>query len=140
MPPAVEIFCVCLDVEKHESGHGYNLIQVINRATFPQFPAITEKLLVAGVLRFDLADEGEHQISLSATSLDNHSGPTMGQILNVKAKADDQYAWTPFFFVLEMFALRGPGEVSFDLAIDGTQLAKTVICVAQASPSTRVST
>jgi hypothetical protein len=128
--PTVEIFCVCLEVKPHADG-AVDIIGVFNQALVKQFPAFVA-LTIFGRVRFELADDGEHQLAITVTDLNNSNWPPLEQTFTVNAKLAEEHSWHTFSFGLKDFAFRQWGDLTFRLAIDGKSLASTVVYVKRA--------
>jgi len=128
----VEILCAC------DSGSTFNgkldIKGTFSKLTFASFPVVIPQLNVAVRLRFSSPEEeGRHELKLSLFDFDEHLlGPPAVAVLDVRAEADDIYAWSSAVITIRDLRLQSAIDLCLRLEIDGQLVENVEVFVKQA--------
>jgi hypothetical protein len=126
----LEIFTLC-DAATEHAGK-LNIIGTFDSLRGFEAPISHPQCAIAGRLRFEQIEEGEHRVILTFADEDgNIVMPKFDQTMMVKFAAGQRTVTSHFVILIQQLRLPKFGEYSIDLAIDGRQLGSLPFYVTQ---------
>jgi hypothetical protein len=126
----LEIFTLC-DAATEHAGK-LNIIGTFDALRALEAPVSHPQCAIAGRLRFEEIEEGEHRVNLTFADEDgNVVMPKFDSTLTVKFHPGQRTVTSHFVMVIQQVRLPKFGEYTIDLAIDGRQLGSLPLYVTQ---------
>jgi hypothetical protein len=126
----LEIFTLC-DAATEHAGK-LNIIGTFDALRALEAPVAHPQCALAGRLRFEAIEEGDHRVSLTFADEDgNIVMPKFDSTLGVKFQAGQRTVTSHFVMVIQQIRLPKFGEYTIDLAVDGRQLGSIPLYVTQ---------
>ncbi|MFL6590183.1 MAG: DUF6941 family protein [Chthoniobacterales bacterium] len=117
----LEIFTLC-DAATEHAGK-LNIIGTFDSLRAFEAPVAHPQCAIAGRLRFEQIEEGEHRVTLAFADEDgNIVMPKFDSALTVQFAAGQRTVTSHFVILIQQLRLPKFGEYTIDLAIDGRQL------------------
>lgn len=118
----IEIFTLCR--EARDSGRAFDVLGAFDTFRVPKLPAEVPSCTIAGRIRFDRIEEGQHQVRLLFMDADGRSVvPEVVSELVVSFPEGASTVYKAFALHLNRFTLDRTGEYAVKLAIDRVLLA-----------------
>jgi hypothetical protein len=131
----LEIFTLC-DAATEHAGK-LNIIGTFDSLRAPEAPITHPQCAIAGRLRFEHVEEGNHRISLAFADEDgNIVMPRFDSNLAVRFSPGLRTVTSHFVMVIQQIRLPKFGEYTIDLAVDGRQLGSLPLYVSKIEPVT----
>ena len=129
----LEIFTLC-DAATEHAGK-LNIIGTFDALRALEAPIAHPQCAIAGRLRFEEIEEGEHRVSLTFADEDgNVVMPKFDSTLAVKFHPGQRTVTSHFVMVIQQIRLPKFGEYTIDLAVDGRQLGSLPLYVSKVEP------
>ena len=118
----VEIFTLCK--EARDSGRAFDIIGAFDTFRVPTVPAEVPACTIAGRIRFERIEEGDHHVRLLFMDADGRSVvPEVVSQLTVVFPEGATSVYKAFALHLSRFTLDRTGEYAVKLAVDRVLLA-----------------
>lgn len=118
-----EIFCMCDEAEVPEGR--MTIHRTFNTFILTTVPSKSNAFTVAGLLRFEITEQGQHKVRLSLVD-DDHREVVMTPAeldVDVKIAPGGVYLWWPFRAPVPALTFQHYGDYSFVIEVDGDQIA-----------------
>jgi hypothetical protein len=126
----LEIFTLC-DAATEHAGK-LNIIGTFDSLRAFEAPISHPQCAIAGRLRFEQIEEGEHRIVLTFADEDgNIVMPKFDSTLAVKFSPGQRTVTSHFVILIQQVRLPKFGEYTVDMAVDGRQLGSLPLYVTQ---------
>jgi hypothetical protein len=126
----LEIFTLC-DAATEHAGK-LNIIGTFDSLRAFEAPVAHPQCAIAGRLRFEAIEEGDHRVSLTFADEDgNIVMPKFDSTLGVNFQAGQRTVTSHFVIIIQQIRLPKFGEYTIDLAVDGRQLGSIPVYVTQ---------
>src|SRR2546423_10449663 len=126
----LEIFTLC-DAATEHAGK-LNIIGTFDSLRAFEAPISHPQCAIAGRLRFEQIEEGEHRVVLTFADEDgNIVMPKFDSTLAVKFSAGQRTVTSHFVILIQQVRLPKFGEYTVDMAVDGRQLGSLPLYVSQ---------
>lgn len=130
----LEIFTLC-DAATEHAGK-LNIIGTFDSLRALAAPIAHPQCAIAGRLRFEHVEEGNHRVSLSFADEDgNVVMPKFDSNLAVRFSPGLRTVTSHFVMVIQQIRLPKFGEYTIDLAVDGRQLGSIPLYVSKMEPA-----
>ena len=124
----LEIFTLC-DAATEHAGK-LNIVGTFDALRALEAPITHPQCAIAGRLRFEQIEEGQHRVSLTFADEDgNIVMPKFDSALEVKFHPGQRTVTSHFVMVIQQIRLQKFGEYTIDLAVDGRQLGSLPLYV-----------
>ena len=131
----LEIFTLC-DAATEHAGK-LNIIGTFDALRGLEAPIAHPQCAIAGRLRFEQIEEGNHRVSLTFADEDgNIVMPKFDSTLAVHFAPGLRTVTSHFVMVIQQIRLPKFGEYTIDLAVDGHQLGSIPLYVSKVEPPT----
>jgi hypothetical protein len=129
----LEIFTLC-DAATEHAGK-LNIIGTFDALRGLEAPIAHPQCAIAGRLRFEQIEEGNHRVSLTFADEDgNIVMPKFDSTLAVHFAPGMRTVTSHFVMVIQQIRLPKFGEYTIDLAVDGRQLGSLPLYVSKVEP------
>ena len=129
----LEIFTLC-DAATEHAGK-LNIIGTFDALRAFEAPVAHPQCAIAGRLRFEAIEEGDHRVSLTFADEDgNIVMPKFDSTLGVNFQPGQRTVTSHFVMVIQQIRLPKFGEYTIDLAVDGRQLGSIPLYVTKVEP------
>jgi hypothetical protein len=129
----LEIFTLC-DAATEHAGK-LNIIGTFDALRAIEAPIAHPQCAIAGRLRFEQIEEGNHRVSLTFADEDgNIVMPKFDSTLTVHFAPGLRTFTSHFVMVIQQIRLPKFGEYTIDLAVDGRQLGSIPLYVSKVEP------
>jgi hypothetical protein len=130
----LEIFTLC-DAATEHAGK-LNIIGTFDALRAAEAPITHPQCAIAGRLRFEQVEEGNHRISLTFADEDGSVVmPRFDSNLGVRFSPGQRTITSHFVMVIQQVRLPRFGEYTIDLAVDGRQLGSLPLYVTKVEPA-----
>jgi hypothetical protein len=130
----LEIFTLC-DAATEYAGK-LNIIGTFDALRAFEAPISHPQCAIAGRLRFEQIEEGEHRVTLTFADEDgNIVMPKFDSALAVKFSPGQRTVTSHFVILIQQIRLPKFGEYTIDLAVDGRQLGSLPFYVTKLEPA-----